>query len=331
MRKHWALLLVSWLWVSSSAANDEVIFQLDWLPGGDKSPVYVGIEQGFFKQQHIDVKVLTGRGSTDSITRVAAGRAHFGLADIGTLMAAKAQSAVPVVAVHPYFTESPHAFYVLSDGPIEAITDLSGKRVATSAFTSSNAFLPLVLQQHSMAESDLTVIKANVGALGPMLMTGNVDAIIAWVTNFGLYKQQAVSAGKTLRVLPWSESGLSLYSSSVIASEQLLITNPDLVKRFTAAMHQAIDFAYHNPEQAGKDIHQQVREVDASIAAEQIKSTFPLVFNAITERDGFGQFTPAHLDKTWKYVASANELPEDSLEVSSVVAGFAVAEDSKSL
>lgn len=324
MRNGWALLLVCWMWITPSVANDNVIFQLDWLPGGDKSPIYVGIEQGFFKQQNIDVKVLTGRGSTDSITRVAAGRAHFGLADIGTLMAAKAQSPVPVVSIHPYFTQAPHAFYVLQDGPITSINELKNKRVATSAFTSSNAFLPLVLAQHSMSEKDLTLIKANVGALGPMMFSGNVDAIIAWVTNYGLYKQQAISAGKELRVLPWSASGLSLYSSSVIASERLLASNPDLVKRFAKAMHQAIFYAYHNAEQAGKNIHAQVPEVDAVIAKEQIEATFPLVFNSITERDGFGVFTEAYLTKTWQYVAKANELSPDSLDVNTVVAPFAL-------
>ncbi|GGF71573.1 ABC transporter substrate-binding protein [Alteromonas lipolytica] len=325
MKKGWALFLVGWLWITPSVAKDNVVFQLDWLPGGDKSPVYVGIEQGFFSAQNIEVKVLTGRGSTDSITRVAAGRAHFGFADIGTLMAAKAQSPVPVVAIHPYFTEAPHAFYVLSDSPVTRISDLKGKKVATSAFTSSNAFLPLVLAQHQMQEKDLTLIKANVGALGPMMLSGNVDAIIAWVTNLGLYKQQAMSAGKTLRILPWSESGLSLYSSSVIASERLLASNPDLVKRFAKAMHQAIEFAYHQAEQAGKDIHQQVPEVDAVIAKEQIEATYPLVFNAITERDGFGVFTKAYLATTWKYVAKANNLTEDSLDAESAVASFAFA------
>ena len=29
-------------------AADQVTFQLDWLPGGDKAPVYVGIHEGFF-------------------------------------------------------------------------------------------------------------------------------------------------------------------------------------------------------------------------------------------------------------------------------------------
>lgn len=28
-------------------AADKVNFQLDWLPGGDKAPVYVAVQQGF--------------------------------------------------------------------------------------------------------------------------------------------------------------------------------------------------------------------------------------------------------------------------------------------
>ena len=31
-----------------AAAADKVTYQLDWLPGGDKAPVYAGIQQGFY-------------------------------------------------------------------------------------------------------------------------------------------------------------------------------------------------------------------------------------------------------------------------------------------
>ena len=59
-----SLLLTS----ASSFATDKVTFQLDWLPGGDKAPVYVGVQQGFFAEQDLDVTILGGKGSTDAIT-----------------------------------------------------------------------------------------------------------------------------------------------------------------------------------------------------------------------------------------------------------------------
>ena len=80
--------------------------------------------------------------------------------------------------------------------------DLKGKKVATSPFTSSNAFLPLVLKQNGLKESDIQLVKSDPGALSPMMITGNTDAIIAWVTNTALFKAQAESAGKEIIEMP---------------------------------------------------------------------------------------------------------------------------------
>ncbi|WVM90252.1 ABC transporter substrate-binding protein [Halopseudomonas pachastrellae] len=63
-----------------AAAADKVTYQLDWLPGGDKAPVYAGIQQGFFADEGLEVTVASGRGSTDAITKIATGQADIGSA-----------------------------------------------------------------------------------------------------------------------------------------------------------------------------------------------------------------------------------------------------------
>ena len=168
---------------SLSMAADKVTFQLDWLPGGDKAPVYVGIKEGIFEKAGLDVSISSGRGSTDAVTKMATGQSDVGTADIGALLAARAQDDVPVSAVLAYFSQAPHAFFTVKGNGVETIKDVKGKKVATSPFTSSNLFLPLVLEENGLQEKDVTLLKTDPGALGPMLMTGNVPVIIAWTTN----------------------------------------------------------------------------------------------------------------------------------------------------
>lgn len=312
-------LLVAMMTSSAAAlAADAVTFQLDWLPGGDKAPVYVGIQEGFFEAEDLEVTIASGRGSTDAITKMATGQSDIGTADIGALMAARAQDDVPVTAVYPYFTDSPHAFFTLAGSGITSIADIEGKTVATSPFTSSNAFLPLVLMKNGMADDAVKLTKTEPGALGPMLMTGNTEAIIAWTTNVALFEKQAAEAGKELVVLPWSASGLSLYSSSLLAADKFLEERPEVAKRFVRAYAKALEFTYANPEKAGADINAMVPEVDAAIAAEQIESIRGLVYNDVTEADGF-TLTPERLAQTWAYVAEANTLSVAALNPMDVV------------
>ncbi|MCB5160685.1 ABC transporter substrate-binding protein [Marinomonas algarum] len=312
-------LLAGLISSTSAMAADKVTFQLDWLPGGDKAPVYVGVQQGFFAEEDLEVKIASGRGSTDALTKMATGQSDIGTSDVGALMAAKAQSDVPVTAVFSYFTQAPHAFFTLESSGITSIKDLKGKKVATSPFTSSNAFLPLVLKQNGLSEDDIKLVKSDPGALAPMMITGNTDAIIAWVTNTALYEAQAGGAGKTLIEMPWSESGLSLYSSSLLASERFLEERPEVAKRFIKAFAKAVEFTYANPDQAGADLHKMVPEVDANIVSAQIKSIYNLVYNEITEADGFGQFSPDRIQTTWKYVAEANGLSEEAIDPATAI------------
>jgi len=89
------------------------------------------------------------------------------------------------------FNKGPHAVYTTADSGITRITDVKGKSVATSPFTSSNVVLPLVLADNATTEADITLTKSDPGALGPLLMTGQADAIIAWLTDVSRYTGRA--------------------------------------------------------------------------------------------------------------------------------------------
>jgi len=85
--------------ISSASAQDKVIYQLDWLPGGDKAPIYVCINEGFCADAGLDVSIAPGRGSSEAITKIATGASDIGSAGLGALMAAAATEGVPVTAV----------------------------------------------------------------------------------------------------------------------------------------------------------------------------------------------------------------------------------------
>jgi len=304
---------------ASSLAADKVTFQLDWLPGGDKAPVYVGVQQGFFAEQDLDVTILGGKGSTDAITKIATGTADIGSADIVALLVAKANDNVPVKAIYSLFSKAPYAFYVLNDSGIDSVKDVSGKTVATSPFTSANVFLPLMLKKNGVDEKNVKVLKADPGALNPMLITGQSDVMISWMTDRVKNEQQAEQAGKKLNVLPWYDAGLEFYSSSIIASDKFMSENPDIVKRFVKAYAKAVEYTWAHPEESGADVTKMVPEVDPAQASDTIKSIHGLVLNEVSKRDGVGNFTPDRLSETWKWTAEAQGLDINKLDPETAV------------
>ena len=305
--------------VGSAQALDQVTFQLDWLPGGDKSPIYVCIEQGFCEEAGIEITIEQGRGSSEAVTKLATGISDIGTAGLGALMAAVVTEDVPVTAVMSYFNEGPHAFYTLEGNGIESVEDVRGMTIATSPFTSSNVYLPLVLADLEMTEEDITLNKMDPGALGPTLMTGQADAIIAWVVDVTRYTTQAEEAGKDLIVIPWSTAGLDLYSASVVASDAFLEERPDVARRFLAAYQQSVIFANENRAAAAEAVVSVVPELDLAAIEGGVNDAMLLVFNDVTDQDGLGTFEPGRLAATWERVAAAQGFDVGALDPETIV------------
>lgn len=299
---------------ASSYALEKVVYQLDWLPGGDKAPVYVGKEKGFFKEQGIEVKIAQGRGSTDAITKMAAGHSDIGSADIVALLAAKANNNVPVTGVMNIFSQAPYAFFSLSKNEINSVKDLVGKQVASSPFTSSNVFFPYMMKANGVEEKQVNHIKANPGSLAPMLLNGSTDAITSWVTDTTTILNQAEKVGIKVQVMPWYTVGLDIYSSSIVASDKFLTERPEVAKKFLKALKKSIEYTWANPEEAGMIVHKLVPEVDGKVAGETITAIKELVFNPISDRTGLGAFDESRLAETWRLTALAQDFSLDKLD-----------------
>lgn len=304
---------------SSASAQDKVIYQLDWLPGGDKSPIYVCINRGFCKQAGLDVSITSGRGSTEAITKLGTGSSDIGSAGMEALMAAKARENVPVVAVMSIFNQGPHAFFTLKGNGVTAMKDVKGKRIATSPFTASNVFLPLILDDMGMSESDIRLTKADPGALGPMLMTGSTDVIIAWMTDVSRYTNQAIAAKREIVVMPWSTQGLNLYSASLVASEKFLKERPDVARRFVAAFKQSMEYVKTNPAESVTAVTSIVPELTAADVKGQLEDMLVLMHNEVSTRDGLGALESKRLAETWARTAASLKLDPKSLDPEKVV------------
>lgn len=304
---------------ANTSAKDKITFQLDWLPGGDKAPVYVAIAKQYFAEQNIQVKISHGRGSTDALTKLAMGISDIGYADLSSLLAAKAQDTLKVSAVMSVFSRAPHAFFTLQNSGINSVSDVQGKRIATSAFTSSNVFLPLLLDINNVSQNSIRLIKADPGALGPMLATGNTDVVISWLTDTVKYRSQVNSVGKKLTVIPWYDAGLEFYATVLVSSDKFLNSNPDIARRFLLAFKKAIEYTWANPQEAADIVNKMVPEVDADVAYQTIKSIKSLVFNEASKAHGLGIIDQQRLATSWAWVAKSQKFKIESLNPETAV------------
>ena len=289
----------------AAQAADKLTIQLDWLPGGDKSFVYAGVQQGFFKDEGLEVKIVPGRGSADAVTKVASGSADVGFGGISALMMATAEGRIPVKAVMSLYSKQPDALFTRTDSKIKSLKDMEGKTVAMPTFSSSNALWPIVLQKNGVDASKIKIIKSDPATLAPMLAQGRVDATINWVTVAPAFGAVLKQAGKELSALPWTQFGLDGYGWSVMASDKTIKERPEVLKRYVRALGKSLEFSIQNQSKAAESLKAMVPEADVAVVKAEFEASIPLIRNEISQRDGLGKFEPKMLASTWGWVAQS--------------------------
>jgi NitT/TauT family transport system substrate-binding protein len=302
-------------------AADQVVFQLGWFPGGYNSPPYIGVQKGLFAAENLEVKILSGRGSADTLTKLSTNVADFGEAGLDALMAAKAEGQVQATAVMAMFTQQPDALITTTTTGINTLKDMPGKSVGTSPFTSSNLPWPLVLKQAGVDPAAVRLVKVDANALFGMLAAGQVDGILVWTTTAPAAIPSLTAAGRTMKVIPWSREGYDGYSQAIVASNKTLTERPDVTRRFLKVLRQTFELMAKEPDAAAEAVKAHAPQADLGALRAQVDATVPLMINDISRRDGLGVFNPVLVQKTWEWVAKAREYPMDKMAPMSVIDG----------
>jgi NitT/TauT family transport system substrate-binding protein len=306
------------LFSQASLAVEKVRWLNDWLPAGDKAAIYLGVEQGLFAAEGIEVEIASARGGSDVISKLATDSADIGSAGLASLLQARAQGAVPVVALAPIYNKQPDALFTTTDSGISSFKDIVGKTVATPTFSASNVVWPLLLERNGIDPDSVKLLKLDPGALAPMLATGKVQATINWVTVAPGFVRSLGEANKQLSVIPWSDYGFEGYGLSLVASQRFVERKPELARKFAKAYRQAQLNAIADPAAAAAALKKRVPEVDEKQAEEQFAASIPLMVNEVSAAEGPG-FDARRLATTWEWVAKAQNLPLNSLDPTQVI------------
>ena len=310
---------------TAALALDKVHLQTDWIPSGEHAMYFGGWQKGFWKDEGIDIKVTRGYGSGDTVTKIATGAADFGVADIGALLTAKARTNVPVKTIMQLYTHSPHSLFVLKSSGITNFKGLEGKKIGITPGNSHKIYFPSVAEKSGTDPSKIVWTNSDGAAMAALLIAKRIDAAPFYSMHHYYQNKAATKAGEEIVVLPFEKVGFTIYSASMITSEKMLNSKPDLVKRFLRATQRAFKWANANQTEACK-LHIKKNPVVAQDDCEgSMRATVKFVFNDHSKATGLGKHDNKRLDFTYKHIAAAQKLdpnwdPRQAIDTSHVPA-----------
>jgi NitT/TauT family transport system substrate-binding protein len=266
------------LGATSARAADDVTLMLDWTPGGLAGAWYLGIENGCFPDRGIDLTVERGYGGADTVTKIAAGVAPFGTADLSSIMLARITADAKVKAVMPILSTSPVALGVLADSGITKVADLEGRTIAHAPGDSGIKILPVAFRQAGADFGKVKVETVEAATLSGLLIQGQVDAITTFVSTARLINAAAEKVGKSVVTVNFA-ADLGVYSNALLTSDALAAGNPDLVGRFREAAICSLEAARADPQAAVEAMNAVVGGLDVPLHVATAKLSLPLVFD----------------------------------------------------
>src|SRR5215216_504146 len=207
------------------------------IPIADVAPVFVGIKQGFFKEQGIKLDPQFAAGGAAITPAVISGDFDIGFSNTVSLLIA-ASKGLPVQIVS-------QGVLIPKGSDIKSPKDLEGKTIAANTLNNiCEVTINATLEEKGVDVSKLKYTEIPFPDMIGALEKGRVDAACV--------VEPFVSAGKAAGMKGidpfYAGTAPNLTVATYFASKELIGSNPELVDRFKTAMEKSLRYSQENPD-----------------------------------------------------------------------------------
>ncbi|WP_344247387.1 ABC transporter substrate-binding protein [Isoptericola hypogeus] len=221
------------------------------IPIVDVAPIYLGVEQGFFEEEGLDVTLELAQGGAAIVPAVVSGEYQFGFSNVTSLLLAS-QENLPLKIVAPGNISTGEvgadfgAVVTMPDTGIATAADLAGRTVAVNTLNNiGDTTIRKVVDDDGGDPSAVEFVEMGFPDMPAAVTSGQVDA--AWILEPHL--TMAMQDGAVPVTWNYAEVDPDLLIATYFTSDQQITEDPDTVDAFTAAMERSLAYAEENPDE----------------------------------------------------------------------------------
>jgi len=269
-----------------------VTVQLQWTHQTEFAGFYAADKNGYYAEEGLSVIFLPGGSTIDNLATVSGNQAQFGTASADQLIAARA-SGQALRAISTVYRRSPSIFFTLADSGISRPQDFAGKTIRVP----SNIVPTLHAMTARVGVTPGQYTEVNLPSDVNMFLTGDVPIWGGYINGIVVDNEQA---GTKLNIIYPDDYGIHFYGDSIITTDNMISSNPDLVLKFLRATLKGWTWAIENADKTGALVQQYAPENDPTIEIAKMTASIPLIN---TGEDHIGWMKPeiwAGMEQTLK-------------------------------
>jgi NitT/TauT family transport system substrate-binding protein len=270
------------------AALTPVTVQLSWTHQAEFAGFYAAEQQGYYREEGLEVSFIEGGSDVDFIAPVADGVAAFGVAQPPDLILARADGS-PVRSIAAIYRRSPIVFVSHTELGITSPYEFVGKKIR-SAITMDQTL------QAMMKRLDIQPDQYEIVHLPGDVSLFASGEVPVWAGFINVIVLEIQRAGYEVNIIYPDNYGIHFYGDVLITTDRLITENPNLVQRFTRATLKGWTYAVENPEAIGPIVKKYKLDADEDLESAKMTASLPLVN---TGEDFIGWMKP----DVWEHMA----------------------------
>jgi NitT/TauT family transport system substrate-binding protein len=291
--------------VGFAAAQTPFKVTLDSKFEGPAAPFLVGLDNGTYKTEGLDVTIDPAAGPLEAIRRVASGAYDIGFVDINALIKFRDQNpGAPLTAVFMVYNRPPFSIVTRKSRGVAKPKDLEGKKLGAPAADGAFAQWKIFVKANGIDAGKVDVENVGIPVREPMLAAGEVDAITgASFSSYVNLKDRGVPVDDIV-VLLMSDYGVNLYGNAIFVGRKFATEHPEAVKAFLRAFMTGLKDTIRNPAAAIDSVIKRNDDAKKDVELERLRMA--LKDNVTTPEvavHGYGEIDTARLERAIGQIA----------------------------
>lgn len=240
---------------------EKVTVLLDWFPNTNHTGLYIARDEGFYEAEGLEVEIIQpAEGGTAQL--IAAGQGDFGVSYQEEVNIARSED-IPVVALAAVIQHNTSGFASPVDRNIKTPKDFEGKTYGGWGSPAETAVMKAIMEKYQGDIQKVNMLNIGDADFFTSLETGVDFSWIYW--GWTGIEAELKNVDLNFIKLNQENEALDFYTPVLIASEDTIAKNPELVEKFMRATAKGYQYAINNPKEAADIMIQAVPELDADL------------------------------------------------------------------